>query len=343
MSFDHPTWGTSTLIVEGTSGEPGTCFFTVVDEANVPRWEHSGRGCLYGIGSVFVPAPDQAGNIFVRYGTGRYPGVAVLRPTAEGMNDFGTLPSDPSDRNAAGYRFGDSVAYDIDDDGTFEIISLERPCDPSCADGKVFFRTFSWNGEGFATELCALDSWPQVPLQATPGPGGTVVGNIPSGACDVHASEVPHVGSEGWVAVSYSDALGWAPAEAFVPPPADPPWPDNYDPWNQSPLSPPPPPSTIPPNCGSYSFNDQYPIRRCDEGYAVMLVQACLVARGHDVDVDGYFGPGTEQAVRWFQESNGLVVDGLVGPATWSTLCGGQPGWDLDGNGIVDPDEVVWD
>ena len=109
-----------------------------------------------------------------------------------------------------------------------------------------------------------------------------------------------------------------------------------------APVPPPPPPVVDPPSCDTYSFNDQYPIRRCDEGYAVYMIQQALVDHGYTVDVDGYFGPGTEQAVRDFQRIEGLEVDGLVGPNTWSTLVGG-PGWDLDGNGIIDPDEVVWD
>lgn len=35
-------------------------------------------------------------------------------------------------------------------------------------------------------------------------------------------------------------------------------------------------------------------------------------------DVDGVFGPQTEQVVKNFQKSNGLVADGIVGPITWS-------------------------
>jgi hypothetical protein len=35
-------------------------------------------------------------------------------------------------------------------------------------------------------------------------------------------------------------------------------------------------------------------------------------------NVDGVFGAQTEQVVKEFQQSNGLAVDGVVGPITWS-------------------------
>ena len=37
-------------------------------------------------------------------------------------------------------------------------------------------------------------------------------------------------------------------------------------------------------------------------------------------DVDGIFGPLTEQAVMTFQLNAGLVIDGIVGPKTWAAL-----------------------
>lgn len=60
--------------------------------------------------------------------------------------------------------------------------------------------------------------------------------------------------------------------------------------------------------------------RRGDLGHTVRTLQDLLRARGHVVGVDGIFGPQTDEAVRAFQHAKGLVVDGTVGPDTWSAL-----------------------
>jgi len=54
--------------------------------------------------------------------------------------------------------------------------------------------------------------------------------------------------------------------------------------------------------------------------HPVPTLQHLLRARGHSVTVDGTFGPRTDAAVRAFQQEKGLVVDGIVGPATWGAL-----------------------
>jgi len=61
-------------------------------------------------------------------------------------------------------------------------------------------------------------------------------------------------------------------------------------------------------------------------GAAVTTLQAQLQVRGFDPGpADGVYGPGTEQAVRRFQQAQGLVVDGVVGVDTWSALGAPQP------------------
>jgi peptidoglycan hydrolase-like protein with peptidoglycan-binding domain len=57
-----------------------------------------------------------------------------------------------------------------------------------------------------------------------------------------------------------------------------------------------------------------------NEGRQVELLQSAL----GDVNVDGAFGPETEEAVRNFQSRSGLTVDGIVGPATSAALRGGS-------------------
>lgn len=79
-------------------------------------------------------------------------------------------------------------------------------------------------------------------------------------------------------------------------------------------------------------------LQRGDRGDDVRALQRELNALGADppVDVDGIFGPGTEQAVRLFQASVGLAVDGLVGPRTWFEINGeGEPPEDGAGDAAV--------
>ena len=39
-----------------------------------------------------------------------------------------------------------------------------------------------------------------------------------------------------------------------------------------------------------------------------------------EIKADGIFGEGTKKAVQEFQNANGLVADGIVGPATWDCM-----------------------
>ncbi|WP_351237209.1 glycoside hydrolase domain-containing protein [Streptomyces sp. NPDC002133] len=60
-------------------------------------------------------------------------------------------------------------------------------------------------------------------------------------------------------------------------------------------------------------------------GEAVTRLQRALTAAlGRTVAIDGDFGPGTDQAVRDYQSTRGLSVDGQVGPATWGALQSGK-------------------
>jgi peptidoglycan hydrolase-like protein with peptidoglycan-binding domain len=98
--------------------------------------------------------------------------------------------------------------------------------------------------------------------------------------------------------------------------------------------------------CHRYRYNRAYPLRMCDKGPAVRVAQAFLSgwAPFSNLDIDGYFGPHTNRAVRSYQEQVGLEVDGLIGGRTWPRLTTGfRCGTDIDRNGIIDPDEITAD
>lgn len=59
-------------------------------------------------------------------------------------------------------------------------------------------------------------------------------------------------------------------------------------------------------------------------GDTVKNVQKMLKKLGYLSSADGYFGSGTEAAVRSFQKQNGLSVDGKVGRATMTKLVSGN-------------------
>ena len=62
-------------------------------------------------------------------------------------------------------------------------------------------------------------------------------------------------------------------------------------------------------------------LRRGDRGSQVKQLQADLAAAGYPVgQIDGIFGRQTEAAVKSLQESQGLAVDGIVGPKTAAAL-----------------------
>ena len=61
-------------------------------------------------------------------------------------------------------------------------------------------------------------------------------------------------------------------------------------------------------------------VRQGDRQHPVKTLQYLLRARGHNLTVDGIFGPATNAAVRAFQQQKGLAVDGIAGPDTWSAL-----------------------
>lgn len=73
--------------------------------------------------------------------------------------------------------------------------------------------------------------------------------------------------------------------------------------------------------CVRYSVDTTIPVARCASGWLVRDIQIRLDrVLPHGMSVDGYFGPATESAVKYFQHMYGLTQDGIVGPITYRRL-----------------------
>ena len=71
----------------------------------------------------------------------------------------------------------------------------------------------------------------------------------------------------------------------------------------------------------STSYAEEH-FRVGDQGTEISEIQDRLVLLGYDVIADGAFGPATAEAIKEFQKSCGIEVNGLIGPATYSALLG---------------------
>ena len=61
-------------------------------------------------------------------------------------------------------------------------------------------------------------------------------------------------------------------------------------------------------------------LKRGSQSDDVAILQSLLKKHGFDIEIDHDFGKDTDKAVRDFQRSRGLLVDGKVGDATWAAL-----------------------
>jgi len=62
------------------------------------------------------------------------------------------------------------------------------------------------------------------------------------------------------------------------------------------------------------------------QGPDVLEIQQRLAQRAYEIgEIDGIFGPKTEDTVKQFQRGRHLIDDGIVGPNTWKEILSGQP------------------
>lgn len=62
-------------------------------------------------------------------------------------------------------------------------------------------------------------------------------------------------------------------------------------------------------------------LKQGDKGNITYILQAILYCLGFDCNgLDGIFGSNTSKAVKAFQKSEKIAVDGVVGSTTWGRL-----------------------
>jgi len=61
-------------------------------------------------------------------------------------------------------------------------------------------------------------------------------------------------------------------------------------------------------------------VQNGSQGHPILTLQFLLCAHGHNLTVDGTFGPATEAAVKAFQTSKGMTADGIMSAQTWSSV-----------------------
>lgn len=144
FEFEHPAWGVvSILTTIGPDNGPSAIVVSSETTGDVLWLDRSSSNYEY---QLALDGPDGSGNIFVKYNPGRYDGIEVIRPTAEGME---VIHDDYSDSVEPPLFY--SAALDtLSPGGAFDIEKIDWSCDPSCAEGKSTSTFFRWDGRTYA-------------------------------------------------------------------------------------------------------------------------------------------------------------------------------------------------
>lgn len=144
VHFEHPTWGRSVLATCKTAEPPGVMGAAVFDRAGRLQWKRRIDDTFYEF-RVNAPGADASGNLFVIYNPGRYDGLEIYRPTADGM------------RILAGWEAGEMKEPNFyyaeiagpGQDGLFRVIQWNNDCTPDCAGGTITSKTYRWDGRAY--------------------------------------------------------------------------------------------------------------------------------------------------------------------------------------------------
>ncbi len=149
--LEHPTLGTIRvfLFLNTSAGgmESAGCIVPVTRAGRVlPAIPIDGRDKL----GFANPATGNTGNTFVIYDPGRYDGVLVLIPNADGFEDIG-WNQDMSGTHYVGkhaYYYAELVGPNSSD--IYTIRQSHNDCVPGCAQGTIASQDLHWNGSDYA-------------------------------------------------------------------------------------------------------------------------------------------------------------------------------------------------
>lgn len=151
VEFDHDTWGPSTFITN-LNIKTYEGFMRVVDGNGRTRWLSRTLGSSAGPPwyhmQLHSPPIDATGQIFVDWNPGRYNGVTVLEPVADGMASRGTIAENGNYRG----RFYYADIVDVEGDGVFEIAQHSNDCNPTCAGGTITTEIWRWDGVDYVAD-----------------------------------------------------------------------------------------------------------------------------------------------------------------------------------------------
>ncbi|KQR97567.1 hypothetical protein ASG12_16845 [Williamsia sp. Leaf354] len=139
----HPSWGpTRVFTVLGKGIGPQPACILAVDGTGTIRWsfaDNNGESRW----AMAASAPDSNNNMFVTYNPGRYDGIIVLHPTADGFSPIG------ADYATGPLRYYYAELQGPDASGAYAIKESSNDCEPSCAGGTVTSKILRWNGSSY--------------------------------------------------------------------------------------------------------------------------------------------------------------------------------------------------
>lgn len=153
-TVDHPTWGMVRIVTLLGADLSQPSVIAAVDDADKVLWSAEASGLMY-----LAPADttqDATGNVFLNFNPGRYNGVIVLTPTADGFDDLGSLPN----RDDKGRFYFASLGEGAD--GQSVIWKFYNDCDPTCAGGRHEKEKLEWDGNDYTSTTGRLEvtGWP---------------------------------------------------------------------------------------------------------------------------------------------------------------------------------------